>query len=273
MEHFSRLTVFAAHAVCQIAALLAVLIFLGLPIAALSQCSYTALVDGEIYDILGAQQDDEYFYQVVQPSSTWCAVAVRTEWRAVDPNLSLYPEWTGVPPCVGGDLVCECNLPSSQVDFIVLDYTQLAPGTEYYAMVSIDDGPGDCHVQWEGGAQELSVGGNTFWHGFGPTSFLVKVLSVYLTEGMTYRFTFDCLGTDVRMCLFYGGAGAWGSRADAEFEVACGQPYQEYTAPASQMYALVMFNEGGTGGEYEVGPIVITPVERKSWGVVKALYR
>jgi hypothetical protein len=272
MEHFSRVTVFAANAVCQTATLLAVLILLGLPIAALSQCSYTTLVDGEIYDILGAQQDDEYFYQLVQPSSSWCAVAVRSEWRAVDPDLALYPEWTGVPPCVGGGLMCECNLPSSQVDFIALDYTQLTPGTPCYAMVSIDDGPGDCHVQWENGDIELN-GIDVFRLFFGGTSFVVRVLNVYLVQGMTYRFTFNCEGTEVRMCLFYGGREAWGSRADAEFEVGGGEPYHEYTAPESRMYGLVVFNEGGGGGMFEVGPIENTPVEQRTWGVVKSLYR
>lgn len=272
MECFSRVTGPAAKAVRRVAALLAVLFILGLPIAVFSQCSYTTLVDGEIYNILGAQQNDEYFYQFAQPSGYWCAVAVRSEWRAADPDVALYPEWTGVPPCVGGGLLCECNLPSSQVDFIALDYSQVAPGTEYYAIVSISEGPGDCHVQWENGDVELN-GIDIFRLFFGGTSFVVRVLNVYLVEGMTYRFTFDCEGTDVRMCLFYGGRASIGSRADAEFEVSCGQPYQEYTAPASQMYGLVVFNEGGGGGMFEVGPIENTPVEHRTWGVVKALYR
>ena len=47
MERCSRMTVFAAaRAVCPTAVLLAVLLVLGLPTSALSQCSYTALVAG-----------------------------------------------------------------------------------------------------------------------------------------------------------------------------------------------------------------------------------
>ncbi len=272
MKRSGRVAVSAAEMFCEASILVIALLILVLPIGAFAQCSYTTLVDGEVYDLLGAQQDDEYFYQIVQPSSYWCAVAVRGGWRTANPDLLLYPEWADVPPCVDGDLLCECSLPSSQVDFVVLDYTQLTPGADYYAMVTIGDGPGDCYVQWEDGGFELT-GMNVFQLFFGPTAFIVRVINVYLIEGATYRFTFDCEGTEVRMCLFYGGAGAWGSRADAEFEVGCGQPYAEYTAPASQMYGLVFFNEGGGGGMFSIGPIVNTPVEPESWGSVKALYR
>jgi hypothetical protein len=272
MKRSRRVLGRAAEAVSQAVIPMTLLVVFVLPIAAASQCSYTTLVDGEIYDLAGTQQGDEHFYQLVQPAGYWCAVAVRSEWRSVNPDILLYPEWSGVPPCVGGDLMCQCTLPSGQVDFIALDYTQLTPGTDHYPMITVEGGPGDCHVQWEDGAFELG-GMDILRVFFGPTSFLVKVVNVYLTEGAVYRFTFDCEGTDVRMCLFDSGSGAWGSRVQAEFEVGCGQPYVEYTPPASRMYGLVIFNEGGTGGMFELGPILNTAVGSETWGAVKALYR
>ncbi len=273
MERCSAVVVSPAGlAFRRIGVVVAFLFVLGTPTAVLSQCTYTPLEYGEMYDIVGAQTGDEYFYQVVHSSSSWTATAVRSAERSVDPNLLLYPDWTGVPPCVSGDLLAESSLGSGYVDFVVLDYNQLAPGAEYYVMVDINDGSGDCNVEWADGWLELN-GISVYSLYFGASAFLVDVVNVYLTAGTTYRFEFDCDGTEVRMCLFYGGRGAWGSRSDAEFEVGCGQPYQEYTAPASQMYGIVLFNEGGGGGMFEVGPIVNTPVERQSWGTLKALYR
>ncbi len=168
----------------------------------------------------------------------WTGVAVNPS-GADDKDIALYAD----PGGTGSALASSAGVVGT--DFIVGDFNHNATGT-YYPRVSYGSTSANYVVEWDSGTDTVypgldvngSVGGGTGGCG------LIQVSDIYLNEGQTVRFLLlTGGGADIRMALFRNPSDGtyWASRGSAEFE-AGNFDGRTYTAPASDWYGVVVFN-------------------------------
>jgi len=178
----------------------------------------------------------------------WTGVAVNPS-GSDDKDVAVYTN----PAGVGYPLAASQGTVGT--DFVVGDFNHNAMGT-YYSRVSYGDPAATYVTDWDSGADVIypgtdvngSVGGGSGGCG------LIQVSDVYLTEGQQYRFLLLTNGSaDIRMSLFRNPSDGtyWAGRGSAEFE-AGNADGRTYTAPASDWYGVVVFNNspGSPAGTY-----------------------
>jgi hypothetical protein len=219
-----------------------------------SPCQSDALTDG-VTDLGHA---DEQFAHFTQSNQCWAVVAMR--WRQAPGNADLIAvsDWDegAVDPYCFGDVLAESSRPGTGVDLVVADFHYAALGTHYVELLW-DSEPILYGVQWDGDDEVLDLETRTIERAV-DESYIAEAWDVYLEEGHEYTFSFDPTGTELHMALFgQEGPPYWtpldGAIWDATDDVV-------WTAPATDWYALVVYNEGGDIGWFSLSG-TDTPVE------------
>lgn len=178
----------------------------------------------------------------------WTGVAVNPS-GADDKDIAVYTD----PGGIGYPLASSQGTVGT--DFVVGDFNHNPTGT-YYSRVSYGAATASYVTDWESGTDAVYVGTDvtgTVGGGAGGCG-LIQVSDVFLTEGQSYRFLLLTGGAaDIRMCLFRNPSDGtyWAGRGSAEFE-AGNADGRTYTAPASDWYGVVVFNNspGSPAGNY-----------------------
>jgi hypothetical protein len=209
-----------------------------------------------------------------QQEMYWSVVGVNPSGTD-DKDLYLYDNIEGNGSPLAGSTY------SSGTDFVVADFNHVSPET-YYPRVSFGSIFAPYVIDWEGGGEELAPGGELYGSvgGASGTCDLVQCWDVYMEAGSTYRFTLSNPVGDVHACLFRNpGSGAcFKGRFYSEFEMTGGTPVS-YTAPATDWYGLVVFNNapGSANGDYILrlkrDPIPLADGQCQTGTYVPQLYR
>jgi hypothetical protein len=181
------------------------------------------------------------------PHPYWAAVAVRD---------GVYPEievggglsGPGYPNCLSD--VKAASREDYGVNFVTIDFNSTPTGT-YYATTNSLAGLGGQHVEFEGGADMLTVNAPQLHFTMAPEE-VVRTYDIYLVAGTTYNFAFTAAGAITRMYLFRNPGGAYfGTPDDSEFwtSVYC----QSYTAPSTGYYGVVVYKEESGGSSANLG--------------------
>lgn len=190
-------------------------------------------------------------YRFNQQQLFWTAVAARAVRAADNWDLSTYADASGrpAPLCYGSET------PSNQgpgvVDFVAADFNHLPRG-ENYATVTLASGtvPSQIYTEWEQGGALMFTGDPPVTSHTGPGD-VVNVWDVQLNHG-DYTLYFDPLvGTHFRCFLFQSDPNGrrYFARADA---LVSGTGPVHFTAPVDDLYGLVVVNETGEEGQYQV---------------------
>jgi len=217
-------------------------------------CSSIALADGVTYH----RSDELKFYRFDQSNERWAVVATRWTEASGNANLAAASQWDdgGVSPFCFGDLLADSSQPGTGVDLVVGDFHHTAP-TTHYALVVWDSPPTIYGIQWDGDDEVLDLESRTIERVV-DVDYVAEIWDVYLEAGHEYTFSFDPTGTELHMALFGPeGPPCWapldGAIWDAADDVV-------WTAPATDWYGLVVYNEGGGTGSFTLTG-ADTPVE------------
>jgi hypothetical protein len=197
-------------------------------------------------------------YSIDQPSDFfWTAVGVRgtSNW-----DLEVYGNASGgsYPVCLSGVLGSSA-LAAPTVDFVVANFNvaDLAPPYYVRAHLNNDMGSGSGAVEWDDGG---TVGDVIDAEGPPPTPTIVRTTGsndvlecwdMYLTQGQSYRFFLNSSGPAVKAFLFSPTL-AWGRRSDAILTVLPGTTAVSYVASATGFHGLVVVNDDGGAGTYDL---------------------
>ena len=207
-----------------------------------------ALSANTIFGTSGA----ESYFSFTQPTSNWAGVAVRSGTSS-DWDLETYTllGGTGYPTCMSG-LLASSSYGAGVVDFVVGNFHHNANST-YYVRPHLyqDIGAVGATVQWTPGGDIMYVGGPFQTFSTGPGD-IIRVFDMYLSAGTTYTFRMLRSGTCVpTLMLFRNPAGVyWAGRASAAFSMGVGTA--TYTAPDDGIYGLVVVNDNGQTGSYDI---------------------
>ncbi len=215
-----------------------------------AQCSYTTLGSGTAVTVSSSPQPCS-FNQAT--NRYYAAVAVRPA-AGSDWNLEVYQTTSASPPCVATLLGSSTR--TSGVDFVVGDFNYDVfpnphdPLGTYYPLVTRMSGSGDGTVEWDDGANSLTMNGPLISRTTGSTD-VIEVWDVNLTAGTPYTFTFAPSGADLKLLLFKSGSGTyWAGRDSRLLEVASSTTF---TPSASGIHGVVVINDNGAGGSYTLG--------------------
>lgn len=236
-----------------------------------AQCTYTSLTSGVAVAVSATPTPMSFN----QSNAYWTAVAVRpasgSDWNIeVDQNVG------GPPNCVGGTLASSVR--TSGVDFVIGDFNPTHdPLAIYYPLVTRATGAGGATVEWDDGANTLTVNGPVVT-GTTDATDVIEVWDVFLNAGASYSINFSRTGADARVLLFKSGAGAyWAGRSGAQLELTAAG---SYTAPATGYYGVVVINDNGASGSYslsigrcEVPTNLASGVAVSTGGVAERYYR
>jgi hypothetical protein len=212
------------------------------------------------------------YYTLEQDQFYWCGVGVRGA-AGSDWDLEVYqPVTFGMsryPTCFSGPLAG--SFAASGVDFVVGDFNightePVFPGAGYGVRAFRYTGTGSGTVEWDGDANTMSkdcgTGGNCGAKSSNNWSGMLDVWDVYLFGLRRYTFSFARTGSaDIKFLLF-GSTGTTGTffapRSGRLFETTA--PTWEFIAPDTGWYAVVLVNDNGLTGTYQVtvatGPVV-----------------
>jgi hypothetical protein len=154
------------------------------------------------------------------------------------------------PSCLSGQLASSSQA-APTVDFVVGNFTAQLPGV-FYARVHLDQdqGSGSAQVEWDGGADYVLVNGASINRATDANDVL-EVWDVFLTSGQTYQVLFNTTGADLRLLLFTPGT-SWAGRSSAILTRTGDPAYQQYVATNTGWHGVVVVNENGAAGSYEL---------------------
>jgi len=213
----------------------------------------TSLVSGTTATTLQAEK----YYSFSQSATFWTAVGVR---GASDWNLEVYQSGSGAayPVCFATQLGASA-LATPVVDFVVGDFNELLIGT-HYARVHLnqDLGSGTATVEWDDGLDFFDPDPldpppgptPTISRTTGPTDVL-EVWDVYFENNVTYQIYFNTTGADLRLFLFPPSVD-WAGRSAAVHQQTGGLLAMPFTAGETDYYGLVVVNDNGAVGSYEL---------------------
>ncbi|HET7224102.1 MAG TPA: FlgD immunoglobulin-like domain containing protein [Candidatus Eisenbacteria bacterium] len=205
-----------------------------------------ALADG----VPATTYQSEAWYSFDQEDSYWTAVAVRgpSDW---DIQANSVGSGGAYPFCISGNLSASTGSPPA-ADFIVGDFNYNSVGTNYvrsHLYQDIGSVPGQ--TQWARGHIVLSPNGPGVSDVTGPNS-IIHIYDAFLSSGTAYTFLFSPSGAGSQHLLLFrnpSGTSYWTGRSSAEFSVTGNT---SYTAPASGYYGLVVVNDDGNAGAYDL---------------------
>lgn len=191
----------------------------------------------------------ERTYQIEQHHVFWSVVGARgtSDW-----NVEAYASagGTSYPTCLSDPLVGSSLAPPT-VDFVAGDFNRTLVGT-FYARVFLDQdqGSGSARVEWDDGVDGIFVDGDPS-SGTMNSSDVLDAWDVYLTAGLTYYIRFNTTGADLRMLLMPPVA-LWEGRSAALFERTGDSTYVPYVATQTGWHGVVVVNENGGTGSYDI---------------------
>lgn len=195
------------------------------------------------------------FASFTQTAPFWTAVGVRSSGTD-DYDLGVYSNGTGgvVGTCFSGLLGTSGQAnPPVTLDFVVGDFnTGANPGGTYFVRPYRYSGTGSGLLEWAKGQAALGTV-NSYARGTTSAAHALRVYDVYLTSGATYSLYFAHTGAaDLKALLFRNPTGGvyWAGRTSRILEAT---GHTNFTAPASGWYGLVIANDNGLAGDYEVG--------------------
>ena len=208
-----------------------------------AQCTYTMLASGAAATVTATPTP----LQFNQSSAFWTAIAIRSA-AGSNWDLGIYSGVGGPPNCVNGSL--GSSVKATGVDFVVGDFN---PGHNvagiHYPLATRVSGAGSATVEWDDGADLLTVNAPSLTV---PTSSsdVIQVWDVFLSAGVTYTISFSRTGADAKALLFKSGAGAyWAGRDSRVLELTSNGTY---AATTSGYYGLVVVNDDGVTGSYDI---------------------
>lgn len=183
-----------------------------------------------------------------QSSIYWTGVAV-SPGTMDDKDVAVY----GDPGAAGSPLASSVGTVGT--DFVVGDFNHNLAGT-YYSRISYGAPAASYVTEWESGSDAVYVGTDvtgSVGGGVGGCG-LIQVSDIFLNAGQQVRFLLLTSGSaDIRMALFRNPSDGtyWAGRSSSEFE-AGNADGRTYTAPASDWYGIVVFNNspGSPAGSY-----------------------
>ncbi|MEZ4650036.1 MAG: hypothetical protein R3E97_14855 [Candidatus Eisenbacteria bacterium] len=184
-----------------------------------------------------------------QSNGYWSALGIRAEdsrWLFL-----IYPDPFGSdwPACFGGGALGAGDS-AGEVSFLIGDFNHNPTGTYYTSSFSYN-GIGTARMEWDDGPDLLTVDGAIQHRSTGPTDVL-EVWDVFLDADTTYEILFDRTGAaDTEVLLFRNpGDVYWRSRQSAEVSA---EGHVTYTAPTNDWYGIVVVNDNGEAGAYDLG--------------------
>ncbi len=206
--------------------------------------SITTLESGTAYYASPAM-----FTSFHQAADYWTAVGVRgsTDW-----DIGVYLNPSGGMPgqCFSAPLSMSVQA-GTMVDFVVGDFNigANAFGTYYvhpYRVLGTSAGV----VQWDDGMDLLAVGAPPV-HRAVTYANVLEAWDVGLNAGQAYGLYFAHTGAaDLKLLLFRNpGSTYWASRSGRVLETSS---HTSYTAPATDFYGLVVVNDNGGTGAYDL---------------------
>jgi hypothetical protein len=208
-------------------------------------CDYNTLTG----DVTQTATTDPTVYQFTQAPAYWSAVAVRPQ-AGDDWDISVFSSTAADPTCVA-NVLASSTFGGSNLDFVIGDFNFNPIGT-YYPRVSHFAGSQSASVQWDDGADLISVDGAPVTQSL-ASSDLIRVSDVFLNTGTTYTFDFYPKGgSGAHLLLFRntGGGVYWVGRSAAQFDVT--GPVN-FVAPATGYYGVVVTNDEATSFTYALG--------------------
>ena len=210
---------------------------------ATAQCTYTSLSSGVAVTVSTTPTPASFN----QASPYWTAVAVRpasgSDWNIeVDQNVG------AAPNCVSGLLASSVR--TTGVDLVVGDFNAGHDALAIYRpLLTRASGAGNATVEWDDGANALTVNGPIVTRTTDATD-VIEVWDVFLTAGVGYTINFSRTGADAKALLFKSGAGAyWAGRNSAQLELTASG---SYTPSATGYYGIVVINDNGASGSYNL---------------------
>lgn len=180
-------------------------------------------------------------------SNFWTAVGVR---GAGDWDLGVYGAAAGGPSGVCFDAPLAFSTDVGKADFVVGDFNANPWDTFYVRPYRLDPaGPGT--LEWAEGLFVLSPNGPTATVTTGPDDVL-EIWDVFLNAGQAYNVYFTHAGAaDVKAMIFQNtGSVYWAPRAQRAWE---GTAHGHFVASVTGWHGLVVVNDNGQPGTYEVG--------------------
>ncbi len=200
----------------------------------------------------------ERYYTIDQTSDFfWTAVGVR---GASDWNLEVYGSPSGgtYPTCFTS-VLGSSSLAAPTVDFVVANFNNAILAAPYGVRVHLNNdlGSGSGTVEWDDGGTvndvidaEASPPTPAITRTTGPNDVL-ECWDMYMTQGTQYQFFLSSSGPPVKLFLFPATM-SWGSRSDAILQVTAGTTAVPFTATTTGFHGVVVVNEDGTAGTYEL---------------------
>jgi hypothetical protein len=160
-------------------------------------------------------------------------------------------------------------------DFVVGDFNHNPTGV-YQPYVTYGGATTPYVTEWDSGPDVITVGTDIYGSvgGGGGSCGAVRIWDVFLQAGKSYNFSLINTGgsADMRLSLFRNPASApyWAGRNGSVFEVLTGVQ-REYTAPVSDWYGVVVFNNspGSPAGTYDLrvqdSPVAMASAACQTW--------
>lgn len=189
------------------------------------------------------------FHSFNQVVPFWTAIGVRSssDWD-IDVNSN---------PGGGTPGVCQTGLLANSigvgtVDFVVGDFNPgaNAAGT-YYTRPYRFNGSATGTVEWDSGADQIVIGAPTA-HRVTGASDVLEIWDVKMAAGQAYGIYFTHTGAaDVKVLIFRNPGGPYWAGRSANVYQNTGNG--NYTAPSTGWYGVVVVNDNGASGSYDVG--------------------
>jgi hypothetical protein len=209
-----------------------------------TQCVYTEL-DSRVTQAAPAT----WIYQFEQTRAVWSVIAIRPEiseeWEAV-----LYGSTAAYPTCLTNALLGTSS-GVSKVTLVVGDFRENALKT-YYFIANPVSGSGSGTVEWDDGNGPLAVNDTVLVRNTGPDD-VVQIWDLFLLAGHQYTISCDAsTGVEPKIVLFENpspGNEFWGGR---EHAVVDADPSYAYTPTSTGYFGLVVVNDSGVAGTYDL---------------------
>jgi hypothetical protein len=231
------------------------------PYRTLADCTIYPLTSGISMPVYG----DTVYTSYTQSYGYWTAVALRSK-SGSDWDLNLYDE-EGTTTCLTGFLASS-TYTGQYCDVVVGDYNHTPVGTEYQESYWYY-GPEGATIEWDSGFDILYENG--IERRDTDSTDVVEVWDVFLNAGVEYTFEIRAFGhlydPAMTLLLFQNPATApyFAGRFSAVFSLESTSWRATYTPGQSDWYGLVVVNENGEEGIYEVSfgtcvtPSVLSP--------------
>ncbi len=215
--------------------------------AAHAQCNFLTLVSG----VPQSSAADPAHARFAPVAGAFTVVGARSG-ASTNHAYAVYSGSAASPTCVSGLLATSATA-SGGVEVLVGDYR---PGHNTigarFSQALRGSGNGDLTFEWEAAALELVAGAppDTVW----PAPLVLDAYQAFLEEGNTYTINFAKTGAaDLKLLVFTNpGAGPyWEARGGPNMLLSLNERTL-FTAPQSNDYAMVVVNENGGAGSYEL---------------------